>query len=232
MIANAAIWLFFVVAIVWVKSDLAAWAFTHLTLHPASADPFSVLRGEVWQLFTYMWLHDLRSPLHLGFNMLILYFFGVMFEQRWGRKGFLTFYVICGLGGAVVTVLASLLAPGLFGFPVIGASAAILGFLAAYATLFPENPIYLWMVLPIKGKILIPLTLGIDFLMFLTQSSDVAFAAHVGGILAGYLLVTGLWRPRLLLDIIPLKGTRRRGKGRRRMWVVRDDDDDKGPWLN
>lgn len=229
LIANAALWLLFVVAIQWVGSAPAMELFRATMLHPAWEDPSSVWGGRVWQLLTYAWLHDISTPFHLLFNLLVLYFFGGTFELRWGRRAFLTFYLWCAAGAGILSGLAALVAPGLFGAPVIGASGAVLGFIAAYATLFPERPIYLWMMVPLKGKYLIPLTIGIDFLMFLPQTSSVAFAAHLGGLLTGWLLVTGFWRPRRLIAMIQDR-SRRSSRRRSKLRVVREDE--RGPWIH
>lgn len=228
MIANGALWLLFVIAVQWVGSTSAVDAYRALMLHPASADPSSVWGGRVWQLVTYAWLHDSSSPFHVLFNMLVLYFFGGSFEQRWGTRAFVQFYLWCGVGAAVVSALAALVAPGLFGAPVVGASGAVLGLIAAYATLFPEQSVYLMAVLPLKGKYLIPLTIGIDFLMFLPQTSNLAFAAHLGGLLTGWLLVTGFWRPPRLIAMIRSRSLRARR--RRGLRVVGKDD--RGPWIH
>lgn len=55
-----------------------------------------------WQFFTYMWLHDTRSLMHLFGNMFAVFMFGPMLEQVWGSKRFLTFYLICGVGAGVL----------------------------------------------------------------------------------------------------------------------------------
>ncbi|GMV41471.1 MAG: hypothetical protein AMXMBFR64_31870 [Myxococcales bacterium] len=222
MASAFAVWLLFVIAIQWVGSTGAGELYVGAMLHPATADPSSVWDGRLWQLVTYAWLHDLATPFHLLFNLLVLYFFGGTFEQRWGTRWFVQFYLICAAGAAVVSGLAAVVAPSLFGAPVVGASGAVLGLIAAFATLFPEQQIYLFMMLPLRGKYLIPLVIGIDLLMFLPQTSSVAFAAHLGGLLTGWLLVTGFWRPRRLIAMIRSRSLRARH--RRGLRVVGKDD--------
>ncbi|MDE6379835.1 MAG: rhomboid family intramembrane serine protease [Muribaculaceae bacterium] len=54
------------------------------------------------QIFTYMFMHDPNSPAHILFNMFSLWMFGRILEQVWGAKRFLTFYLVCGVGAALV----------------------------------------------------------------------------------------------------------------------------------
>ena len=86
----------------------------------------------------------------------------------------------------------------------MGLSGAILGLIAAFSLVFPRQPIYLFFILRIEGRWLLPLTIGMDTLLFLTQPGSFAYATHMGGLLMGYLLVTGYWRPGPTLDRIRL----------------------------
>lgn len=69
----------------------------HLGLHFILADNFNPV-----QIFTYMFLHDTGSILHVGFNMFTLWMFGRILEQVWGTKRFLFFYFVCGVGAAII----------------------------------------------------------------------------------------------------------------------------------
>ena len=229
IIVQAAIWFVGLLGLSWFQWEFLA-RFLHSTmLHPSASASDGFLAGSFWQPFTYMWLHDFNSLFHIGFNMLLLWLFGGLFESRWGGAAFLKFYVLCGIGGAVGTVLAALVAPDLFGNPVLGASGAILGLIAAFGLIFPRQPIYLWFILPIEGRHIIWLTIVLDTLMFLTDPRGFAFATHMGGLLTGYLLVTGNWRPALWRDRLRLLGLRRR-RGRH-LRVV--EGDEKPPrWIN
>src|SRR5882757_6379743 len=91
----------------------------------------------IWQLGTYMFLHDPNGFLHILLNMLSLWMFGATLEQTWGTKRFLTYYFVCGVGAGVCVVLAALLF-GPMNVSVIGASGAILGLLMAFGILFPD----------------------------------------------------------------------------------------------
>ena len=74
------IWFFTLITTQWFEWEWMRSLYKHTLLHPASEDPNSLLGGEIWQLATYMFLHDLHSPMHLFFNGLMLWFFAPLFE--------------------------------------------------------------------------------------------------------------------------------------------------------
>jgi membrane associated rhomboid family serine protease len=226
LIANVAIWLVTLLGTRWFDVEALILAFDWSMLHPASADARSLLGGAVWQPLTYMWLHDVESVFHVLFNMIMLWLFGGLFEARWGGAAFLKFYVLCGVGGAAGSVIGAAIAPELLGGAVLGASGAILGLIAAFGLIFPRQKIHLWFILPIEGRHIIWITIALDTLMFLTEPRGFAFAAHMGGLLTGYLLVTGNWRPSLLRDRLKLQQI---GRKKRHLRVVPDND---RKWMN
>lgn len=151
--------------------------------------------GIFWQSITYMFLHG--GFTHIFFNMFALWMFGRRLEYRWGPRGFLTFYLTCGVGAAAIHMAASLVALTVFDRPftaIIGASGAIMGILVAYALLYGEETVYVYFVLPMKMKYFV-LLLGILDAMSswgeLTGSHgpQVAHFAHLGGLLTGYLYI-------------------------------------------
>ena len=87
---------------------------------------------------------------HLFLNMLALWMFGVELEYTWGSRRFLIYYLLCGLGAGIVNLLvAPLLGQAA---PTVGASGAIFGVLIAFGMLFPDRPIYLYLLLPVRAK--------------------------------------------------------------------------------
>jgi membrane associated rhomboid family serine protease len=171
---------------------LAAWlAFA------ASADaPFwdlltlnvgDILDGKVWQLLTYQFLHDPRSPWHLVFNMLMLWWFGRDIERRWGGWTFLRYYLLCGVGAGLFHVLLTWLLvrePA----PVVGASGAVLGVLVAFGMIFPRRVIRLWLPpVEIEARFFVLGAAVLEMLFAWIPSQGVANLAHLGGMLTGYL---------------------------------------------
>lgn len=133
-----------------------------------------------WTLVTYMFAHG--GFWHLFWNMLALFFFGPPLEQRWGSTEFLKFYLICGLGGAALSFAFA------FNSPIIGASAAVYGVMLAFAMNWPDSPIYIWGILPVKAKYLVMVLAAFSIMSMINpQGGNIAHAAHLGGFAAGFL---------------------------------------------
>ena len=174
-----------------------------------------------WGAITYMFVH--ADLMHLLVNMLVLFFFGPPLEDRWGSREFVRYYLICGMGGVL---LSFLLAPGA---PIVGASAACYGLMLAFAISWPDAPIYVWGIFPIKAKYLV----GFFFLLTFVQAfgapgGPVAHMAHLGGLLTGLVYIRADWRPGARLESIK----RRVNRVRRLAIVPRDEEPQprSGPW--
>ena len=133
-----------------------------------------------WTVITYMFAHG--GFWHIAMNMLALFFFGPPLEARWGSREFLKFYLICGLGGAALSFLFA------YGSPIIGASAAVYGIMLAFAMNWPDAPIYIYAIFPVKAKYLVGVMGMLSFFaMFQGGGDNIAHAAHLGGFAAGFL---------------------------------------------
>ena len=148
-------------------------------------------RGFLWQAVTYMFLHG--GIWHILINLFILWFFGREVEYFIGPKYFTRLYFMAGIFGAALWFV--------FNFnsyaPVIGASAAVLGCVIAFATLFPDREVTLlvFFILPVslKAKYLALVAIAFDVVPLL-QGTDlgVAHLAHLGGAAFGYLYIKQL----------------------------------------
>jgi membrane associated rhomboid family serine protease len=147
-------------------------------------------RGFIWQFATYMFLH--AGPMHILFNMLGIWMFGVELERRWGTRFFLKYYAVSGVGGALTFLLVSLLPFGASSYtiPMIGASGALFGLLIAYAIYYPHRPILLLLVW-VPARVFVMIYGALALLNTLQPSRGVADAAHLGGLLFGYLYLRG-----------------------------------------
>jgi len=140
-------------------------------------------------LLTSMFLHG--SLFHLLGNMLYLWIFGNNIEDRLGPVRFALFYLVCGVAAALTHILFEPSSP----VPMIGASGAIAGVLGAYALLYPRARVRTLVFLVFYIDILpIPagLVLGLWFVLQVLNvgmGGGVAWFAHIGGFLAGLLLV-------------------------------------------
>ena len=146
---------------------------------------------RIWQPFTYIFLHG--GLFHLLINMLMLWMFGRELELIWGKRKFLDFFVLCGVGAGVIELLVKTV-PVFFGkqpslVPTIGASGAIFGILMANAVLFPDRRIWL-IPLPvtIPMRPYVAVMAAIEFFGTLgTGGDNVAHVCHLGGMLVAYL---------------------------------------------
>ena len=136
-----------------------------------------------WQLFTYMFMHG--NLTHLFFNMFALWMFGNTMENIWGTKRFLVYYLACGLGAGLLTLLI----PG--AALTVGASAAVYGLLLAFGLTFPNDYIYLYFLVPIKAKWFVIGYAVIELFEGFFINDGIAHVAHLGGMLVGLRLI--LW---------------------------------------
>jgi membrane associated rhomboid family serine protease len=183
------------------------------------------------QIITHMFMH--AGLWHLFFNMFALFMFGGILERVWGGKRFFVYYMVCGLGAALVheTViyfqynhLVNSLTPEqiqmvinegssyinegklftdetmrglqmLLNIPTVGASGAIFGVLLAFGVLFPNTQLMLlFPPIPIKAKYFVIGYGALELYLAVTQpGSNIAHAAHLGGMLFGYILIR-YWR--------------------------------------
>jgi len=143
-------------------------------------------------LITSMFLHG--GWMHLGGNMLYLWIFGDNVEKAMGHARFLVFYPACGIAAGLTHILFS----GGSSVPTVGASGAISGVLGGYLVLFPHNRVR---VLTRAGIVSLPaiavlgfwiviqLINGLGSLAVRTETGGVAYMAHIGGFIAGIVLV-------------------------------------------
>ena len=160
--------------------------------------------GYIWQPFTYMFVHD--GIFHILFNMLALWMFGVELERMWGSRYFTKFYLVSGVGAAVVQTLLSFVpfAPlqQIYYIQTVGASGAVYGVLLAYAMYFPHRPIYMYFVFPIPAKYFVMILGAISLLSSIDGTGGgIAHTTHLGGLVAAYLYLKGGRRTHLMSEI-------------------------------
>lgn len=142
---------------------------------------------QPYQIATHMFTHG--GFQHILFNMLSLYVFGRLLENVWGHKRFLFFYLVSGLGAAGVHLLVNYLTHG-GNIPVVGASGAIMGLVAAFGYVFPNTEMYMFFVpFPIKAKWLAIGYVVLDLFGGINGGDNIAHFAHLGGALTGFILV-------------------------------------------
>ena len=176
--------LFFLVELSSGDAFITKWAFvpSRFLANPAA---------DFITLFTSMFMHG--SWLHLGSNMLYLWIFGNNVEDRFGQARFLIFYLLCGLGATALQLAFSLDS----NIPNLGASGAIAGVLGSYVLMFPQsrvNVLQRQSVVPLPALMVIgfwfvlQLFSGIGSIAETADTGGVAYMAHIGGFIAGFVL--------------------------------------------
>jgi membrane associated rhomboid family serine protease len=170
------------------------FALEYLALTPVQV----VQHGWLWELLTYSFLHF--EFWHWFGNMLGLWMFGAAIEQAWGTRRFVELYSIGVIGAAVTTVALSYAhVLGRPGTTTIGASGGVFAVLIAFGVLFAENEI---MMIPfpflIKAKYFIGILIVITLAFAMAGGGNVAYVAHLGGLLFGYLYVRRGPKPALV----------------------------------
>jgi membrane associated rhomboid family serine protease len=181
-------WIIIANVVMFMITTFAPALIEYLGLIPARV----IERGWIWQLVTYMFLHG--GALHILFNMLGIWMFGVELERRWGTPFFLKYYFVTGVGGGLTFLLVSLLpfaatAPAYYS-PAVGASGALFGLLLAFALYYPDRPILLLLVW-VPARVFVMIYGGLALLNTFQPSRGVADAAHLGGLIFGYIYLQG-----------------------------------------
>ncbi len=154
-----------------------------------SLAPGLLLRGMIWQPFTYMFFHG--GFLHFLFNMLTLWMFGTAVEQTWGTRRFTTYYLSCGVAAGLTVALMALAEGGdALYTATIGSSGAIFGVILAFGLLFPDAPVLVMFLFPMPAKYFAILMGFIEFFLQRTQpGSGISHIAHLGGMAFGFLYI-------------------------------------------
>ena len=150
------------------------------------ASPFGEFHS--YQFVTYMFLH--ASVEHIFFNMFAVWMFGRTLEYELGSKRFLIYYMVCGVGAALIQ-LATAYLTGEMPIQLVGASGAVMGLLLAFGVMHPNAVIMLLIPpIPMKAKWFVVIYGVIElFLGWTGFGGNVAHFAHVGGMLWGLLLL-------------------------------------------
>jgi membrane associated rhomboid family serine protease len=146
-----------------------------------------VERFWIWQPVTYLFLHG--DIVHILFNMLGIWMFGVTLERQWGTTFFLKYYFVAGIGAGLTVILVGLLpfelTSSTYTAATIGASGALYGLLLAFAVYYPDTPILMFFLFPVPAKYFVMIIGAIALLT--SPNTGVSNAAHLGGLLFGWL---------------------------------------------
>ena len=141
-----------------------------------------------YQYITYMFLHGGFG--HLFFNMFALWMFGRTLEYELGSRRFIIYYLVCGVGAALIQMLVAWLT-GKLDIELIGASGAVMGVLLAFGVMHPNEVLIIFPIpVPVKAKWFVIGYAALELFYGATgRAAGIAHLAHVGGMLWGYLLL-------------------------------------------
>ncbi|MCL1865248.1 MAG: rhomboid family intramembrane serine protease [Spirochaetes bacterium] len=171
-----------------IMSDPHLLEYTFGISHPGLFTDFMI-----WQPLTYMFLHG--GWAHIIFNLIGLWMFAGELEIEWGRKRFIKYYILSGIGAGLFIALMNYIAYTHYGStPVtIGASGAIYAILLAYAMRWPNREVLFFFLIPIKMKYLVLIFGVLEFYGTLSTATgaggNISHIGHLGGIITGFFLV-------------------------------------------
>ncbi len=172
----------------WLFTGDSAWVVSPLGRWLALPSNMGTLALRPWTIITYMFLHE--GFFHLFFNMILLYFGGIIFQEYLSSAKLLWTYLIGGISGAVFFVLAFNVFPVFEGVSsqamALGASASVLAIVVAISTYVPDYTVHLFLFGRIKLKYLALVMILIDVLSIQSGNAG-GHIAHLGGALWGFL---------------------------------------------
>ena len=147
-----------------------------------------------WQLLTYGFLHG--NLAHLFFNMFAVFMFGSEIERLFGSRRYLTYYLLCVIGAALMHLIVVYVA-GMDLAPAVGASGGVFGLLLAFGMAWPHRKLMLlFPPIPMPAWLFVTLYGVLELYLGITQTAQgVAHFAHLGGMATGFVLIR-YWRAR------------------------------------
>lgn len=151
----------------------------------------------IWQPFTYIFVH--AGVVHLIFNMLGIWMFGVELERRWGTPAFAKFFAICGVAAGLATVAVAVLPIDAvwrlrtYVGVTVGASGAFYGIAYAWARAFPHRSVLMFFVFYVPARWFVAILIAMDFSAAISSglTSNTAHLAHFAGLATAYVYLNG-----------------------------------------
>ncbi len=176
-----------------------------------------------FQLVTYGFLHDPGDLKHILFNGFALWMFGRSVETLYGKKEYLTFFLMTVVVAGLIWLVSEWVSSGqLTEFSLLGASGGIAGVLLLFCLNFPRQQIFIWGVLPMPAWVFALLFLGMNLFGTVGGDGHVAYTAHIGGAIFALVYFKAGWR---LSNWLP-RGWKMPKLGRRPSLRVHDPADD------
>jgi membrane associated rhomboid family serine protease len=167
---------------------LGSFLQVHFALWPPQAAEYGYPPFRPWQLLSYGFLHG--GFAHLFFNMFAVFMFGSDIERLFGPRRYLTYYLMCVIGAALmhlIVVNAANMPP----LPTVGASGGVFGLLLAFGMAWPKRMIMLiFPPIPMPAWLFVTLYGMLELYLGITQTaSGIAHFAHLGGMATGFVML-------------------------------------------
>lgn len=182
-----------------------------------------LFHGHVYQLFTYVFVET--QFMSFIFNSLVIWFIGSELESNWGSKIYLRFVILTATGVGLIFALVNLLffyGTALYGTPLHGLTGLNFAFLMAYAVLYPDRQMSLMMIFPMKSRTFCLILAGIEAYMAIFTNFTSAWA-HLLAMGISFLIIHFQSKP-LMRKV--LNSSFKSPKGKKHLYVVKDDDKD------
>jgi membrane associated rhomboid family serine protease len=198
----------------------AIGAFSLVNIIGLSAN--GLFHGFIYQLITYPFVET--QLMSFIFNSLIVWFIGSELETQWGQKLYLRFLLITVVLVGLIYSLANLIF--LYGTPIYfsalhGLSGINFALLMAYALLYPDRRMALMMIFPMRARTFCWILAGIEAYMAIFSSFSTSWA-HLLAMGIAYLII--LFQNRPFMSKVLNSSWKSRGKGKKHLYVVKDDD--------
>ena len=164
----------------------------HFALWPFGSAAADLPPFRPWQLLTYGFLHG--NLMHILFNMFAVYMFGSEIERLFGSRRYLTYYLLCVVGAALMHLIVVAVADMRL-VPAVGASGGVFGLLLAFGMAWPHRKLMLlFPPIPMPAWLFVTLYGALELYLGITQTAQgVAHFAHLGGMATGFVLIR-YWR--------------------------------------
>ena len=190
------------------SNSFDTWTRTYFALNPKDV----CKNWEIWQCVTYLFLHSTHYIWHILGNMIGLWFLGSALESIWGKRKFLKYYFVVGVGSGFITAIYMInFYPNV---STIGASGSIYGLLVAYAILFPDRILYIYGLIPVKAKTIAIILGGIALFYSINSnqssinsnqsSANIGHITHLAGIAMASLYLIYWTKKKQSMKIIKL----------------------------
>lgn len=179
IVINVAV--FLIVRLLGIIASIGAWDINTVVDQLAMPSAPAVLLSRPWTVITYMFTH--YDVFHILFNMLALYWFGMLFLYRCTPRQLTALYIYGGVAGAALYLASAQVFPGVGGY-LIGASASVMAIMVAIAMLMPDFEVGLMLIGRIKLKWIVAIAVVL-FALGLVGDNPGGHIAHLGGMIVG-----------------------------------------------